>query len=262
MPRRHVRMLFRCVMMLTFLARCPYLAGQDRKYEATVHLKIVAVDGSDLGRAKVAMFKKKFVQLSSDREMASRFKNNSIDQVPFGTYRLKVYATGFYETEREVQVFAPEVWVVVQLQVGEEVGTLGLPTFTLPGKVICSGEGSEPLWLRMTGVYSSVVIDAKIPESGEFQVVGIPQGEYVLIARQGTRIAHTLTFRVPTSTPVIIDLSSANIGCPVNSTQSPRKSDTVTHPTSLTSNLTSLPTSRRTQSSCAESGRRRACPGL
>jgi hypothetical protein len=202
--RRPTPILF--LAILAILLAPPSTLSQREQERATIHLRIVGLAAVDLGEAKVEIFKSE----SGGRDLAARFKGNTALGVPFGIYKLRVYTRGFWSAEREVRVFQPEVWVVIQLEIGMTRREGGLRTFELSGSVKNMTYESEPIWLRLAGVHSGVTLDARVSTLGDFKMAGIPQGLYVLVTTQGDRILDTRPIQIPVTVRIEIDLANKN----------------------------------------------------
>ena len=98
--------------------------------------------------------------MCTDRKnLASKFIDNQATNVLFGTYRIRVYKKFFSASERTILVNQPDVWAVIQLNVGEENGPL---LYTVAGKVVGVPSTAEPVWIRVAGLYSSIIADTQL----------------------------------------------------------------------------------------------------
>jgi hypothetical protein len=84
-------------------------------------------------------------------------------------------------------------WVVIQLNVGEGNGSL---LYTIAGKVVGSSTTGGQVWIRVAGLYSSIIADTQMSKDGTFQFE-LPGGVYVVATRSGTRVIDTRTFAGP-----------------------------------------------------------------
>jgi hypothetical protein len=187
-----------CPLVLSLF--CLVASGQMAETRtATVHLKLVDFRGEDLGDGTVEVFK----DVYGSKNLASRFTANQAKSVLFGTYRIRVYKKLFSTSERTILVNQPNVWAVIQLYVGEENGPL---IYSIAGKVV-GNSSSSPIWIRATGLYSSIIADTRMNEDGTFQLK-LPSGVYVVTTRSGTHVIDTRTIAVPSQqqTGVIVPL--------------------------------------------------------
>src|ERR1051325_1588848 len=81
------------------------------------------------------------------KNVSKLFKGSVANKVPYGTYTLRVSASGFRSAQREVRLEQPEVHVRAQLSVSIECGTLG----GISGVVTPLKAGSE-LWAKLVPV--------------------------------------------------------------------------------------------------------------
>jgi hypothetical protein len=188
-------------LVFVFLLLLSLVQGQPQK--ATVHIRIVDSSGQDLGEPKVALFRSE----SNQQDFASRFRQGAATGLPFGVYKARVYTQGFWSSEREVRVFQSDTWVVLSLELGMGELEGGLLKFSLSGSIRNLPPIKEPVWLRLSGVYSAVVIDGKASATGDFSMSGIPQGLYVLIVTQDRKVLDVRTVQVPAAAPVDIKLA-------------------------------------------------------
>ena len=169
---------------------------------ATVHLKILhAGSGEDLGVARISFFKS-----ATGQDYAKQFRENLGTNIPYGIYHLGAYQDGFWRAERQVVVLQPEVWVVMGLHIGMEHE---LTPFKLSGSIRHFPPSRNPVWVRLTGVHSTLVMDAKVDERGEFLMTGLLREKCVLTVWSGTKILDVRPVSIPTDAPLIIDLASA-----------------------------------------------------
>jgi hypothetical protein len=181
--------------------------GQDQKQNgqsetATVHIMLVDVYGKEVaGKASVELFKGG----PKETNLAGRFKDNVAVSIPYGIYGMRVYARGFWPSEREVRVFQPEVWAVVALAPGVEGGP---DTSKLSGQLHNMGPSGQPFHIRLSGVYWDVAMDALVNNSGTFELAKIPIGIYTLVVTQQGQVKAVRVIRLPLSdpAPIVIDV--------------------------------------------------------
>ncbi|MFZ0634258.1 MAG: hypothetical protein WA755_09805 [Candidatus Acidiferrales bacterium] len=127
-------------------------------------------------------------------------------RIPFGIYKLRVEAEGFWSAEKEVRVFQPDTWAIVGLELGMGKLEGGLSTYELSGSLRNLGSSEPAVWARLSGVFSQTVVDAKVSDSGNFAIAGMPQGLYVLVITQGGKILFLGDVAIPFAGPLVIDL--------------------------------------------------------
>jgi hypothetical protein len=191
--------------------RLKHQEPQANQETATVRIQLVSSYGTELeSDATVDVFQGK----SGGRNLAARFKHNMARAMPYGVYRLRVRVSGFWTAERELRVFRPNVLAVVALDMGRVDG--GWPPSKVIGKVKNAEPSASLVHVRLSGLYSSTVMDAELSPDGSFEFSGVPDGTYILLTtREGdlpaTHEGTVLDCRqasVPVSAPVVIELSS------------------------------------------------------
>lgn len=182
--------------------------GQGQPQKASVHIRIVDSSGQDLGDPKITLFRAQ----TDGQDYASHFHQGSATGLPFGLYKLRAYTLGFWSAEREVRVFQPNVWVLMSLELGMGKLEGGLSTYSLSGSIRNLPAVKEAAWVRLLGVYSTVVIDAKAGEAGDFTMAGIPQGLYVLVTTQGGKVLDIRAVQIPASGPLDVELTKRKEG--------------------------------------------------
>ncbi len=195
------------VVPLVAIVLCPAL--QQRQTEtATIHVRIVDVRAHDVGEARIESFKQVefFSSRKNRKDYASRFHQNTASDIPYGIYHLRVSARGFWSAERDVRVFQSDVRVVVQLELGMGSDEGGFVSYPVSGRVKNLLPSSEPVWVKLVGVYSGVNMETKVSSSGDFILNKVPQGGYVLITIRETKILDCRPVEVPMSAPVLIEL--------------------------------------------------------
>src|SRR6266446_594872 len=200
----HQRALGNALLVSLLLLVCGSGQGQPRK--ATVHIRIVDSSGQDIGEPTVTLFRTE----GDQQDFGSRFRKGSATGLPFGLYKLRARTKGFWSAERQVRVFQDDVWVVLSLELGVGELPAGPPTYTLSGRLSDLPSVEESVWLRLSGVCSAVVMDARAGGAGDFSMAGIPQGLYVLIVTQDRTVLDVRTVQVPAAGPVDIKLAKGN----------------------------------------------------
>jgi hypothetical protein len=200
--------ILRTVILVLVLSPVSSIA-QQLPSMATVHFVVMDGFGRDLGDAKVDSFKE---NSGAGKDFAKLFRNNLAKDIPYGVYEIRAYKTGYFTGQAMVQVFQPDVWVVVGLRAGEELPKFPAPRMQLTGTVKNSDPGEEPVYLRLMAVYSDFMVDAKVTisgQSGTFTFAGIiPDGKYILITNGATRIldVRQLKLDFPAKEPIVVDL--------------------------------------------------------
>jgi hypothetical protein len=176
-----------------------YSHDQTTAKLASVHIRVVGHIGQDIGEPHIALFKLK----DNDKDYASRFYHSSASGLPFGVYHLELWSKGNITAEREVRVFQPDVWIVVGLVFSVEGGPL---PWQLSGSVKGYDIAKGPVFIKLLGVYPDGVMDTRAGDSGDFSILGIIQGRYVLVTLQDGHVLDVRSVYVPSDCPVVIDL--------------------------------------------------------
>lgn len=180
------------VLILTLMI--PTGRAQATQDVAIVHLQIVdTFSGSDLGTATVESFTPGSDSRSGN--LANKFVQNRASDIPFGVYRLRARATGFWSAEKDVYVFQPDTWVVL----GLSFGTIDTqpPQFNVAGKVRNAHSFTSEIHLRLIGVYSELSLDTKPDGSGKFRFAGVPQATYILVTIRANQVLDARRVQVP-----------------------------------------------------------------
>jgi hypothetical protein len=203
---KHLCILGRIILALVLLTSLN--AGQWKQEKATVHIVVVDGFGRNLGVAEVDSFK-------YTEDFSKRFQRNTAKDIPYGDYKVRVHITGFESGEVTAQVFQPEVWVVVGLMAGGQRGEYPGPTLQMTGTVKNIDPSEQPVYIRLSAVYSNFMMDTRVNvrgQSGTFTLAGvIPNGEYILLTIGRTRVLDVRQLKVafPAKGPIMIDLEPA-----------------------------------------------------
>ena len=165
---------------------------QLKQAKAQVHILLTDGSSRDIGEGVIASFKSR----TTGKDFAKEFRENRATAIPYDSYDLKVYRTGFSTAWRSVDVYAPEIWVLVGLRVGEELPEFPAARHTLNGTIKKFGAELDPVHVRLVGLYSSYMADARVSltlDSRTFQFAGIiPDGRFVLLFFNGKGLLCTM----------------------------------------------------------------------
>jgi hypothetical protein len=177
---------------------------------ATVHVIAVDITGVHLSDANISSFQ----SVPGGKDFGQQFYDGSASGVPFGIYQLKVAAPGFCPSGQRVQVFQSDVWTIVGLDLGQE--NCSAAVTQIVGRVVKFDRVEKPTFVRLSGLYVSTSLDAKIDsESGDFQMTGnLGNAPYVLTVIGKTRVLDTRILNLSPTHPIVIDLSE-HTGSPV-----------------------------------------------
>ena len=179
--------LFRIALVLAVFLGMTVLSGDARTPQkgdkrvdtAVVRFIPVGAYGTELGpdgHVEVESFEAQFTSAS----LTGRFRDGVASGIPYGVYKARIRVQGFYSAERVVHVFQPNVIAVVALEIGIEGGP---GTSVVSGQLRGANPVSGPMRIRLSGVYSTTIIDTEVNDKGGFSVTA-PDGDYVLVATQ------------------------------------------------------------------------------
>jgi hypothetical protein len=188
---------------------------------ATVHLGFVDRSGRPDPRAlaKVDRFAYEGYDAGDSFDLASRFRENTASNVPYGIYRLRVLPTWLLIPERKVDVWQPDVWVTIGVgneSFGDRAGSG--PTWSIPGTVNNIDAGQEPLYVRALSVYADFVMDDKVNVSGSSGTFSLaasdPGGTFLLVTTGRSGVLDIRQIEIPSKTPIVIDLNKNQVNLP------------------------------------------------
>lgn len=178
---------------------------------AAVHLITLDNFGKPFGEAVVDWFGNQLLDLSG------KFQNGVALRIPYGNYDLRLHSTilGASPVQRQVDVFTPDVYVLIGMDFDtREEGRYPVAKGSLSGVVKNLKESSQPIYVRLSGVYTNYLSDAKVKLSGTggaFTIVGyIPMGKYVLLTASGRHVLDMREVEIgPTPlSPIVIELGA------------------------------------------------------
>jgi hypothetical protein len=174
------------------------------KETRTSTVRIVPVDvlGDELEDVDVDLFQPR----GDGTDFAKRFHRGIASKILYGTYTARIHVRGFRLANRLVRVYQPNVVVVVGLSVGGEGDEW---TWDLSGLVRGGGRTAGPLWIRVSGVYSDIILDAEVSDSGGFSLEKMPGGPYVLALVQGGKVLDVRAIKVPLESPLMIEIGDS-----------------------------------------------------
>jgi hypothetical protein len=175
--------------------------------KANVH--IVALDSfgnPDLGAIKVDSFRDD----ANDSDLAGHFEGNEGTKIPYGIYELGASAKGSFPVRRRVDVFQPEVWVVIGLGLADALPEFLAPTWSLNGTIYNIPLDEMPLYVKLSPIYTDYSADAKVEVSGTrgtFRLAGAdPWGKFALITIGKTGVLDIRVIDIRANSSVNLDL--------------------------------------------------------
>jgi hypothetical protein len=145
-------------------------------------------------------------------EFSSQFKSCQADNIPYGTYEIKIDDPLNGEIRRVVDVFKPEVWVLSGLLAYGEYPAYSSPKNVIVGTVRNIPKSEEPIYVKMMGIYFEATLDDRVAEtasSGTFSLVGYSaDGAYLLLTIGRSGVLDEREITLPHAGPIEIDLKN------------------------------------------------------
>ena len=195
---------------LTVVPGC--LVGQrepapNARGDAYARVEVQAFDtrGRFLGAPTVDLFESE----DDHANIASRFHAGVADRVAFGVYRIEAHLTAYYAETRYVGIYQPQATIVVGLAFGYELPRVPLK---LRGRVVGKARFSEARFIRLVGVYSSLLAESAIGSNVDFDLAGLSWGQYLLLVVGESGILASRPISIPyTGPPLRIQIGSGNV---------------------------------------------------
>jgi hypothetical protein len=141
---------------------------------STVEVRAFDTRGKFLGAPNISLF-----ESYDHRNLASQFHNGIAGRVPFGDYRIEARLTAYSSEIRYVRVYQRKTTVVLGLVLGHELPIIPL---SMHGRVV--GGRLPPdgrSFVKLSGVFSNLSMEATISADGGFDLVGLSWGAYLLM---------------------------------------------------------------------------------
>lgn len=141
---------------------------------ASVEVRTFDTHGRALKSPRISLF-----ESEDGLNRAAQFADNRASGIPFGLYRVRVYAEGFSSDYRYVRVSSPITLVVVGLAIGGVSQQVSEPVLSglVRGAVL-----SRSMFVRAVGVFSGIQAECAVGVNGTFALTGVPEGDYVIFA--------------------------------------------------------------------------------
>ncbi len=186
--------------------------------EVTVHVyaRMATVHIVDLGLLSTTDPRVDVVSLrgtEDDFDLAKAFSGNVAMKVPYGIYELRAHKAFSGTASRRVDVFKPEVWVVLDLDISINLPETFAPRQPVIGKINNISSRDEPVFVSLISVHGDYRNDDKVDvagEAGTFRLEGFyPEGSKFLLVTTGRNgILDVRQIELPVKEPVSIDLDS------------------------------------------------------
>lgn len=132
----------------------------------------VAIDGARV--ALIGVGPKQTFQMTGG---VARFK-----KIPYGLYDLEVQLVGFKVRRERIGVYQPDL----AFRVGIDVGYPSLHERPeLMGSIKPAPKHRSGMWIRLVPVYAGSLIENTVDSNGQFKIVGLSPGKYVLLLFNG-----------------------------------------------------------------------------
>ena len=183
-----------------------------RNHFAKVHVMLLnatedSVKDGDSNSVHVMSF-----QNDDGTAMTSLFKGAVADQVPYGSYDLKLFDPIGGVTERHVDVFQPDVWVYSGILALDGDTVYSGPRNVVQGKIENIPDNEKPLFVTMVGLYVPYMINSPVLNSntgdGTFSFVGVnPNSVFMLLTIGQSGVLDAREFKIPDTSEIVVDLS-------------------------------------------------------
>lgn len=147
---------------------------------ATVTVVAFRTTGNQLGAPTVTIFEDTFTKVN----MASKFRNGIAQSIPYGKYRIEISrilmpsgGAYFIPEQRYVSVDQPQETILIGLD-NEGIESQG--PRPLRGSVVGELPTGKQVFVKMTGLFSSVSAEATVAQNGAFVLGGITNGPFLL----------------------------------------------------------------------------------
>ncbi len=138
-----------------------------------VRIRVVDLRGTPVGGARI--------EIKSCHNQFKRTLSKSDQVVPYGDYEITVSRDGYRTGRRRLTLESADTWVTVGLS------SQASQLVRVEGKVRPSIDPVLPAWVRLISVYSDTILTQPVKESGEFTVVDVLPGKYLLVVLQEER---------------------------------------------------------------------------
>jgi hypothetical protein len=148
-------------------------------------------------------------------ERSVRFKDaTKPTRIPFGFYTLEGTASRFHPFRREIIIQERKLLVRVAFSPGAGGDISGESTLVhepLVGRVLHIPAHNGSLWIRYYSIFG-LFIEAELPDSGQFRITAVPNGDYFVAIFDGTKLlaVKRVTMDILRS-DISIDLATAGV---------------------------------------------------
>jgi len=125
--------------------------------------------------------------------------NLTLKGVPYGVYRLLVFAAGGGSGECTLRVNTKEMWVKVGLAIsyGDTLGPTGF--LIISGDIKPGPSPGSDWWVRAEGMFLNRRKEEPVGTSGKFSIGGLDMGTYLVEVFEGSKLRHVETVEIDTN---------------------------------------------------------------
>jgi len=175
-----------------------------------LHTTASSVKETDANLVKVVRFRN-----VDGTEMKSLFKGAAADEVPYGSYDMELLDSLGGIIKRQVDVYQEDVHILSGIVADYGDRVYNGPENVVRGEVQNIPANERPIFVTMSGVYISYMINSKVSDmgngKGSFGFIGVnPAGEFMLYTIGKSGILDAREFEIPRKSEITIDLSHPN----------------------------------------------------
>jgi hypothetical protein len=144
------------------------------------------------------------LEAGTQKSLRAQLHGGVAENLPYGTYLLRIQAQGFRSAQRQFLLDQPVVSVRVPLSVSVECGG-----FAEIGGTISAVEREHDLWVKVVPFFGTNGGETRvgvIGKSGVFLIAGLDDGMYYLLVIDGKAIIHTETVHIVGNNRIRIEL--------------------------------------------------------
>lgn len=188
------------ISALLLVAMATMVGGHDgaenaKSKTATVRIVPVYEDGTALSPQDLEV--ERFASKYEGTDLASHFKAATGSEIPYGVYRARIRMNGFWSVDRDLYISQPDVIAVTAFDIGMGKNEGGLRTSDLKARLRGGDLASGAVLIRLSGVYSSMIMDAEVNQSGDFSLLAVPDGQYTLSITQNGKVLSVQSVALP-----------------------------------------------------------------
>jgi len=182
---------------------------------ARVHVALLITGARSVKDAGTGLVHVRSFRSDYGTEMAGLFKGAVADEVPYGSYDLELFDPLGGVIKRQVDVFQQDVWVYSGLLARDGDRPYLGPENIVRGMVKNIPANERPVFVTMSGVYLSRMINSSVSDTGNgrgtFGLAGVnPDGVYMLFTIGRSGILDAREFQLPGESEIVVDLSRPN----------------------------------------------------